>query len=336
MSRTQPHKARLSRRAAILIVVGFAVVIATALAAASSTPAACASCHAMKPFVAGLEKGPHAQVHCYSCHIDQPGWGFPAFKANEWGKMFLSELAGRSVSGPPTPISSKRCLACHRKVMDDVVDKDGLRIDHKSCAAPPAECTDCHGGTAHGKAARWPREVVMEDCIRCHRTQRAPMKCDTCHAGRGQAERLRKGPWQITHAATWSKTHGLGDLRDCVTCHPESKCVSCHGTVLPHPTDFGRTHGTESLKRGAKCAQCHDKSAFCDTCHGLRMPHPAGFLKEHSKDARALGQDACLKCHIVEDCRDCHLRHIHPGRTDGTIGKGPNGEIAMPKSGGAK
>jgi hypothetical protein len=283
----------------------------------------------MKPFAAALAKSKHAQVTCYQCHLTGGGWSYPGFKLNEWGPMLIGSLQDDKITGPSTDVSSARCLRCHEAVMDQVIEASGIRINHKMCAAGAARCTDCHAGTAHGSVTRWPSVPVMEDCVRCHIAQQAPTACDSCHRGRGQRERLMLGPWQITHGPNWSKTHGLGDLRDCQTCHRPDSCVKCHNTVLPHQADFGRTHGEEARKPGAKCLTCHDQKKLCDSCHGGEMPHPKAFLKQHSAIANTINDPACLKCHRVEDCRRCHVAHIHPGRTDGTLGKGPDGAIGL-------
>lgn len=179
-------------------------------------------------------------------------------------------------------------------------------------------------------ATRWVREPVMEECVRCHRAQKAPVSCDSCHAGRGQKERLSVGPWQVTHGKEWRSAHGMGDIRYCRTCHPVNYCVRCHNTVLPHPTDFGRTHGSQAKRDIKSCLACHDR-AGCDSCHGLTIPHPAGFLKRHSSQARSYEDPTCAKCHRETDCQRCHVLHIHPGRTDGTLGSGPGGAIKLPK-----
>lgn len=153
----------------------------------------------------------------------------------------------------------------------------------------------------------------MELCVACHRSAKAPVACDTCHSARTERERLRQGPWQITHGAQWSKTHGLGSIRSCDTCHPEDYCVRCHGTVLPHPPGFGQSHGDEAKRDLKVCASCHDTGTLCTPCHGVEMPHGDGFLKQHSSLAKGLDDPSCTRCHDTEDCVACHVRHVHPG-----------------------
>ncbi|MDO8963138.1 MAG: NapC/NirT family cytochrome c [Coriobacteriia bacterium] len=312
--------------ALVLTLVLFGVVGAIA----SSTPMACASCHAMRPFADSLSKSAHARIHCYDCHLERGAWSLPSEKWAELTAMLPASLSGSGVSGPGSPVSSSACRSCHGRIFDGVTARNGLRFDHTFCASTPAQCTDCHSATAHGRSTRWVRTPVMEECVRCHVDRGASMTCDTCHTGRDRRARLRVGPWQVTHGATWKATHGLGDLRLCRTCHRADYCVSCHATPLPHGVDFGRTHGAEAKGPAAKCLDCHDKKSLCDPCHRMDMPHPAGFLKTHAASVRLSREATCLRCHAKVDCTGCHVAHVHPGRTDGTLGRGINGAIGGP------
>lgn len=335
MTADRPRK-QLKRSGATLAVVVLFVFAALGIAGvATSTPKSCASCHTMRPFTQSLAKSTHAGVHCYRCHAQGGVWGVPQQKLSEWGPMLAGSLTGKDLQGQAQPISSQRCLSCHAAVMQGVVSANGTRINHQACVQAPAQCTDCHSGVAHGPAVRWPTAPVMEECVKCHALQSAPTDCDTCHRGRREKERLVVGPWQVTHGKQWRTTHGQADLAYCGTCHPADYCVDCHGTSLPHGADFGRTHGAEALRRDAQCLSCHQK-LLCEACHGLPMPHPTGFLKVHSSVAEREGEPACTRCHVQDDCEACHTAHVHPGRTDGTLGTGPDGSIRLPqpKSGG--
>jgi len=323
------------KKTALIVAVVFGFLVFAAISVTTSTPSSCASCHTMQPFVKSLAKSPHSQVHCYSCHVEGASWGVPQQKIREWGPMLKASVSGQGLRGPARPISSARCLTCHEKVLDGPVTANGTRINHRECVQAPAQCTDCHNGVAHGAAVRWPTGPVMEECILCHRKQGAPVACDSCHKGKGTRDRLAVGPWQITHGVRWRSTHGQANLRYCVTCHPQDYCVRCHGTALPHGSGFGRTHGTEAKKPNAKCISCH-RPALCDSCHGIPMPHPNGFLKRHSTEAKSVGKKPCLRCHDVRDCDACHTAHVHPGRTDGTLGKGTDGVISLPQPKGGR
>jgi len=313
----------------IIALFGVLVVLLVAVIAVGSVPTVCSSCHTMKPYATTLQQSAHKGVNCYSCHLAAGSWDWPTFKAAELFRMYPSALVGAKPSGAITSISRAACLNCHAQVLTRVVNSNGLRIDHAKCAAT-GSCDKCHANVAHGSTTRWSREPVMEECVVCHISSKAPHTCDTCHAGRVATQRLQAGPWQITHGASWKTTHGMGDLRYCQTCHASDYCVKCHGTVLPHPIDFPATHGAQAMKTDAKCTQCHDRTSFCDSCHGMEMPHPQGFLKNHSSIAKSSTDPTCLKCHLESDCTTCHETHIHPGSTDGTLGTNvprPSGSV---------
>lgn len=309
-----PASARARARRALLVCAGLLVAIAL-LAGATSLPAACASCHAMTPYARAVTASAHKGVDCYACHLARGPWGFAAQKADEWFRMYpAAAFGGTKVDGPGARVERSSCLACHPRVLDGAVAPGRIRIAHVTCAVAQA-CDSCHGGVAHGKSTRWVRSYSMDECVACHRATRgAPVMCDSCHTGRGERERLATGPWQVTHGPMWRQTHGMGAIRYCATCHPDSYCVKCHGTPLPHPVDFGHTHGPDSLRRGSKCAECHSQG-YCDGCHGIAMPHPAGFLPAHDKVAKRPDDPVCLRCHSDKDCTGCHQRHAHPARS---------------------
>lgn len=217
-----------------------------------------------------------------------------------------------SLSGASSPFPRVGCLRCHEPVMSGAVRVRGLSIDHRSCGTERS-CSSCHGRVSHPDATRWQRDVVMEDCVACHREKEAGTECDSCHDGKRESERLSAGPWQVTHGKNWTATHGMGSLTYCGTCHPDDYCVRCHETPLPHASSWGGTHGAAARTSDKGCLVCHSKTQLCDPCHGTEMPHPSGFLKQHSKIAGTASNPACFRCHAEDDCGNCHANHIHPG-----------------------
>lgn len=314
------------------LIAAAAVLLVLGTGALTSSSASCATCHSMKPYTASLARSAHASVACSRCHIDGGVWGLGVFEASLFSRMYPADAVGAGVTGPGSNVEPAACLSCHAAIMDGrTVRTRGIRINHRACVGLSGNCDQCHSTVAHGKATRWVRQPVMEECVLCHRKNGAPTRCDTCHAGKDQNQRLAVGPWQVTHGPNWSKTHGLGTLAFCSECHAPSYCAQCHHTPLPHPDTFGSTHGTEAMKPGSRCFQCHDRALFCNGCHGMPMPHPANFLKIHPAVAKARGSGGCVvQCHYADDCSNCHIAHIHPGSTPGTLGKGPNGVIALP------
>lgn len=314
---------KLSRTTANTLVALAILGAITLTLGVTSSPAVCSSCHAMRPYAEALATSPHSGTGCYSCHLDSGAWDLLRFKAIELTVMYPKALGGAvKPSGPGVHVATSRCAGCHAEVLEEVVERGGMRVFHETCAEPGGTCDACHSAATHGQASRWPREYEMERCVRCHADTGAPRDCDSCHREKLERERLQKSAWRVTHGAGWERAHGAGDLAYCVTCHPPGYCARCHGLDIPHPASFGQTHGDEYIRAKDSCTSCHSIDGFCDTCHGIRMPHTATFLREHPEAALSRDDAACLRCHHPDDCRVCHERHTHPGRTDGTLGKG--------------
>jgi hypothetical protein len=329
MSPQDTPRARMPRARVIVISIAAAALLLVLVSVLGSSPAACGSCH--KPYAQALAETAHMGVACYDCHLDAGLASWTSFKTSELVVMYPAALIGRGVEGPGARVARDRCANCHAKVLTGILQAKGTRIRHDTCAKDQP-CDQCHGVVAHGKATRFVRQPVMDDCVRCHLEQKATINCDACHIEKSSRERLAAGPWQVTHGKNWRKTHGMGDITVCNVCHPQSKCVSCHGTPIPHAEDFGRTHGASAMSPEQKCDGCHDRTAFCKGCHGIDMPHAAGtFLKEHGKIAKSRTDKACLKCHYQDDCDACHAKHTHPGNTKGTLkGKLPKATVPKP------
>ena len=187
----------------------------------------------------------------------------------------------------------------------------GVSIVHAQCSKGRM-CTDCHSDTAHGTAATWAKTATMEQCLDCHNADRVRSDCTSCHGARSQSSLMRSGQWVVTHGPNWKQTHGMGDLNTCAACHPANYCVRCHGISLPHGPDYIRIHPTAALTNRADCAVCH-RRVFCDSCHGLPMPHPADFTPQHSTIVKQQGTSKCMRCHVQDDCTNCHVKHVHPG-----------------------
>jgi hypothetical protein len=310
-----PRRAR--RRTIALVATGVLALTLALTVAAGSTPTACRACHA--PQAEALAATAHTGVGCYTCHLDNGAWSYPAHKTRELFGMYPAALLTRGMRSPANAVARAVCLGCHEEIVGSVVRGRSYAIAHDSCATGPT-CDACHATTAHGEAVRFKRGPVMEECVSCHSGKGLPIDCETCHLENADEEALARtyGPWQVTHGPNWRKTHGLGDTDSCVTCHPKGYCTRCHGVALPHPADFGATHGLAAVEKPDACATCHaDRTAFCDACHTIEMPHPEGFIAEHPRIAKSDADPTCLHCHADNDCGLCHSAHVHPGGAKG-------------------
>lgn len=180
-----PAGRRTSRR--ILFVVGVLLVVIYAIPAVmTSSPKACARCHAMKPYYDSWQSSSHREVapNCLYCHVRPGVVNLVAYRFMFYREI-LAALTGRELKPiGSVPLSSESCLraACH-SINRQVSNSGNLRINHRlhvTQAAVP--CTKCHPGAVHkgvgGRLLLPPPSI----CAECHA---ARMKdCQYCHIGR--------------------------------------------------------------------------------------------------------------------------------------------------------
>lgn len=321
---TEDGNSRSSRRAVLAITVAILAIVSLGaiFGHRSASATACSRCHT--PQAQALEKSVHSTIACRTCHFAENG---PvSSRIDVLGRMVPRAIGGVELDRAGRLVSSEVCIDCHDTLLQDgVTSANGLRINHKSCAVGVA-CESCHTQSIHGTATRYVRAPMMADCLSCHAKKSATVNCDACHDGKLATDRARDPEWARAHGPEWKTLHGTGDLASCVGCHTPTSCAKCHGINLPHPPEFGTTHGTTALKAGVdRCRTCHKRAAYCDGCHGMKMPHPSGFLQTHSTVASSLNDPRCVKCHVVDDCQTCHTYHIHPGGTQPPVGRNGNG-----------
>lgn len=313
---TMAQDARLTAARMLAGLTALTVLLLVSAALVSSSPSACALCHDGQR--KALSVTPHRAVSCYGCHLAGGGWSWVDQKGSEWFRMYPAYLVeGRPPTGV-TRISRHACEVCHADILEGLDGSHGIRIRHSACSPAPARCDGCHSDSAHPAPASWRRRPDMAQCLDCHASRKAPKTCTTCHATQVALSRPASGTLGGVHGDRWERTHGMGDLSTCSTCHQPIECGSCHGTSLPHPDGFIVTHGKDSRSPSAKCEQCH-RASSCDGCHGVPMPHPADFRRVHKDSATSSSDARCLRCHRQYDCLNCHERHAHPTKTGGSI-----------------
>jgi len=283
-----------------------ALVLVASVGASAVFMPACTGCHMTGEFEAQTLARSHAQVECKACHGGTTVQSRVQFGLNQ---VFGMTLQVKDIDPTLAQTESSQCIACHAD-LSATTTSGGLRIKHSSCARG-RDCTDCHSPVAHGEAVSWPRTSTMELCYDCHGQRGVPSNCDTCHEARLAEDRVRTGTFAVTHGPNAERTHGLGSMASCSSCHTSEKCAKCHGVGLPHPQDFVAKHGQISGLPTAKCATCHQES-FCTDCHGYEMPHPKTFLNTHAEASEEAGLPTCQRCHAQDDCEQCHLDHVHP------------------------
>ncbi|MDZ4168915.1 MAG: cytochrome c3 family protein [Coriobacteriia bacterium] len=272
--------------------------------------AVCArACHAMRIYGTESANTAHRGVDCIECH------GTPGAFGGLADGYALQRRAGAALLGrvpAASVVNDAPCRGCHPAVGSATIVSRGISVRHADFMEEP--CTECHGGTGHRFEDRIYEIAQMDDCMQCHSSSaREPSGCELCHVPDANRDRLKQtSTWQITHGKQWRTTHGMGDLKTCVSCHVPAYCARCHGVGLPHPLAWQRQHGEGATAIGVSpCHTCHEES-WCADCHGVEMPHPTGFLPRHGPIADKTGEDRCHSCHPKAACTDCHLRSSHP------------------------
>lgn len=171
-------------------------------------------------------------------------------------------------------------------------------------------CSDCHESTRKRADISKPdlKGAYHRQCIDCHRTWSASVKCADCHV---LNKELKGEDLQVKTAR---------ETRERV--HPEIK----EPTRLVYETDFDEGkivtfyHNEHVEIYGFECADCHQNES-CAKCHMARTTtasEEASFEEAH---------DFCSGCHVVDDdCGYCHKDNIlppfdHARRTGFDLGK---------------
>lgn len=313
--RTSPRRHGLPAVRAVLVAVlgAFSIVALyfTSLGAISRADAVCTSCHAMRPYADATAATPHRPTGCVGCH-STPGVFGMVVDGISLQRRARGAVLGRPVQ-PAAWTGDSSCRSCHSDVEEQTVrGRNDISVRHRDFY--DTRCLECHSGTGHKLPKRVYAATLMEDCTGCHRVSYLNDEaCETCHASDWYAESsLTKTTWRITHGPQWEDTHGMGDLSRCSMCHPQSYCVECHGTVIPHSSDWPSRHGRGlSYNARTSCQKCHAES-WCLACHGIEMPHASWFLRDHKEVAEQSGDELCLRCHDAAGCEGCHARAEHP------------------------
>ncbi|MCL2024299.1 MAG: hypothetical protein FWG78_00775 [Coriobacteriia bacterium] len=301
---------RLTKRLAPWVFLAVVFLLLLPGAVATVWVPACSSCH-VTVAEATAERA-HVDMACTDCHNTG---GRLAYRQIVMYSM-VTRLANPSNLGAAN-VSDETCLTCHETdVTRGTTLSNGINIRHSACAATLA-CTVCHSTAGHSTPGLQ-YQYSMDQCLWCHTDQMVDAaneeSCYLCHDGRYRSVIPNNtSAFRITHNENWLRTHGLGDMNSCRSCHTtETFCGRCHGPLVPHPPTILMRHSEPARDPNNKCDSCHPQS-FCDDCHGMEIPHPERFLQEHAAITNELGEDACYGCHLTSDCLRCHMAHIHPG-----------------------
>ncbi|GBC99292.1 hypothetical protein HRbin17_01814 [bacterium HR17] len=211
-------------------------------------------------------------------------------------------------------------------------------------------------GLPHKGEPYWVRRHRV--CMACHTDAiSTPLSCNGCHhALWHRDERGDLARWiTVTHGVKWHRWRPT-----CDRCHTEQpqECDSCHGTIMPHPSNWLRrarhqasavddAHERDGAANPHLCMKCHAlqrgddgdgraKRVVCDDCHWRRREvwrrifgtrpddHTDDWRRQHAVTAR--GQEGrCQLCHHgpqglvgTDSCFHCHQTEM-PHPPDWTL-----------------
>jgi predicted CXXCH cytochrome family protein len=316
----------------------------------------CSVCHG--GITSGVQADPYPDPSiCMACHDGSTApsisWKKPEPRASnlgfthvphEFGCAFCHQPEGAEGLTAMVFPKPELCLGCHAPQATGHLEATGMCL---TCHVPIGKsrlavsaalefpAPESHGksdfASAHGPLAA----TSPGDCTVCHDRS----SCTTCHGGATHLPTaileiplpVEGGPQGVQppqrssgfHPADWVTSHAAeaaAGQPDCMSCHAESTCVSCHdGPRAPsfHPMNFLASHGPEAFGRVSDCTSCHSSEAFCRECHlGLGIQGSGGVVAPfHDNQAlwvlshpQAARQDleSCVTCHRQTDCLRCH------------------------------
>ncbi len=251
---------KTNRLAAGIIVAVVGVMVLGAflgIAKATDQPSFCgAACHEMGPYHSAWSTGPHKDISCVDCHVDESpvarvGHKFEAMK--EVAAHFTGDITFPRETPPEVP--DERCQRCHEDPKPQI---QGFNHAEHSKGKP---CVQCHADAGHTVTPAALLEAGILNAV----TAAEVVSAETTKAvvDGGAADLAGHKTVSCSRCHTMSKTA-------CSSCHkpkhkPRGECSTCHQPaekfVFAHPAS------------GVDCASCHKPPAKhtdktdCTTCH---------------------------------------------------------------------
>jgi hypothetical protein len=245
----------------------------SAIASATDSPAFCeAACHEMQPYHEAWTQGPHKQISCLDCHVDQGTLTRITHKfasLREVAEHIKGTVHFPLPNAPDVPNS--RCVRCHASV---VASTPGFsHVEH----AKRGPCVKCHSDAGHSVSLATLRKAGLVAAAYRHSVEPTA----SAIPGNGKAN-------LVGHKTV-----------SCSSCHDmaATKCVGCHAPAPNHQ------------KRSADCTQCHSpglrfafthpQRADCASCH----TPPKNLKPAHT------WKGTCTKCHVATPGADWKFTH---------------------------
>lgn len=307
------------------------------LAAYSTSPSFCRSCHIMEPYYQAWANSKHSDVPCVECHYPPASAGTIIWKKFQALSQVVKFITRTYSSKPYAEVEDSSCLreGCHatRLLQGKLETAKGIRFDHKPHLenvkyGRQLRCVSCHSQIVVGKHI----EVTYDSCYLCHfkgrhegRTIDPIGGCQGCHK-MPQAE-IKSGGITYNHES-FLKEHQVA----CQSCHqdaiqgdgevPEDRCRTCHNQPekLERYKETAFIHDNHVTKHNTACFHCHremrhEKSTAgtkslvydCAVCHtknhGLQQNMYKGIGAKGVAPMASpmyLANVDCVGCHIVK------------------------------------
>ncbi|MFO0724993.1 MAG: cytochrome c3 family protein [Myxococcota bacterium] len=209
------------------------------------------------------------------------------------GHSVCENCHGDWIGDEKKPAAIKDCARCHKdldptgtstKAKAMAILPPNIKFAHADHVKANIECDKCHARVKDRALATRDDYPTMDRCIACHKEQKVPTECSTCHltqvSGRlvtafpeGELKPARYHASAV-HSADFLRDHSVPANRDpqyCKNCHSTDDCMQCHDGVgrnaRYHPGDWIAVHGTRSRTDDFRCMSCHRVQSFCLDCH---------------------------------------------------------------------
>lgn len=228
----------------------------------ASNPKMCNACHSNKPNYESWQKSSHANVTCYSCHINKGLANLLMEKA----KVAITGPYNEFIVGVKEPINHnneyalelprENCERCHNLSTRKVTPTEGIKIDHQKHLDRGINCTKCHNRIAHlamdEDPSITPYEKGENKTFKYANFMKMETGCFRCHTRNQESAFLEEFP------------EGKGAPTACTTCHP----ADWKGLPEGHGGAWRANHRfTVEAKGKGYCLSCHNEKEFCSSCH---------------------------------------------------------------------
>ncbi|MFQ5642265.1 MAG: multiheme c-type cytochrome [Thiogranum sp.] len=226
----------------------------------------------------------------------------------------FSALAVADAPVPEGPFEEGACLECHQQQDPDLVS--AWQASTHAATETVARCSDCHGNTHNGAAARARQD---SSCVDCHGGRDNPVVHSYTTSKHGVLVRLEQGEWD------WSRPLERANYRapGCAYCHMHKGNHNVSAGVRAwNATDGAGTVERERVQDATRtvCQDCHAPRYITRLLgNGERMlaigrmkvKEAAGVLQQAEQEFP--GKDLAAARARLEKMQSLHLKNVWRG-----------------------